>query len=104
MAVIDKRRGEKFTITCSFSNTGDAPGTWTVNTVLRGQWSWDGTPQTLSLGSGESKTLTWIGTVPNVAHCLSSQLIIIADSTELKQDWWIHVIGEALLVVSAAIS
>lgn len=104
MAVVDKRRGESFTVTATFQNGGDAPGTWTVNAIFRGDWSWDGTPVSLTLNPGESKTITWTGTVPNVSSCLSSQLYITADSGSYPQDWWIHVIGEALLIVSSRVS
>ena len=105
MTVVDKKRGDSFTISCTFTNSGDAAGSWTVNALLSGDWSWTGTPKSLTLNPGASQTLTWTGTVPtDVAACKSAQLHIQADGSVIAEDWYVHVIGQALLVVSATIS
>ena len=92
MATIDKHVGDPFNISVTFMNSGDTPGTWTVNALLSGDWSWTGTPQSLTLDPGASQTLTWTGTVPNVPACKTAQLFVQADGTTIPEDAYIHVI------------
>src|SRR4030067_63466 len=48
--VVEKARGDTFTVTITFENTGRDSGSWTVNVVFEGgSWSWKGTPKTLTL-------------------------------------------------------
>jgi uncharacterized membrane protein len=102
--VVDKTRGEEFTVKITFKNTGDDDGTWTINVVFEGDnWSWKGTPQTLTLKSGNSKTLTWDGKVPNNAPVDSmARLVVYYDDSFKPLDWWIHVVSSAKLAITSS--
>src|SRR4030067_1228682 len=56
--VVQKGRGDAFTVTITFENTGRDEGSWTVNVVFEGSsWSWKGTSKSLTLSGNEKKTL-----------------------------------------------
>ena len=99
MPTIEKRKGEVFTIGVTFTNIGDASGSWDVNSTFKGDWNWDGASQTITLNPGESTTVTWSGTTPDVVN-QSSNLSIAYNGSEYPTDWWIHVTGEPSLDIS----
>src|SRR4030043_2052364 len=60
--VVEKARGDAFTVTITFQNTGRAEGNWSVNVVFEGDsWSWKGTPKNLTLDGEAKKTFVWKG-------------------------------------------
>lgn len=106
--VVDKRQGEAFTIKVKFKNMGNVTGTWNVNVAFEGEsnWSWQGTPQTLTLKPSKTATLTWTGTVPVEAEVDSTaRLIVYFDNEVEPQDWWIHVVpGAELKIIDSEVS
>ena len=86
MPTIEKGKGEGFTIGVTFTNIGDASGSWSVNPLFRGEWNWDGTTQTITLNSGESTTVTWDGIIPDVVD-QTSNLSIAYNGSEYTTDW-----------------
>jgi hypothetical protein len=102
--VVDKTRNAAFTAKITFKNTGDDDGTWTVNVVFEGDyWSWKGTPQTLTLKSGNSKTLTWDGKVPNNAAVDSvARLVVYYNDSFEPLNWWIHVVSRAEVAITSS--
>ena len=106
--VVDKEQGEAFIVNVTFKNTGDANGTWNVNAAFEGEsnWSWNGTPQMLTLKPSETATLTWMGNVPTEARVGSTvRLIVYFNDDFVPQNWWIHVIaGAELKIISSEVS
>jgi hypothetical protein len=102
--VVDKARGETFTVRVTFENVGETEGTWAVNVAFEGEeWSWSGTPKTLTLKQCHEKTLTWIGDVPSDAPIDTvARLIVYYDDSFAPQDWWIHVIEGAELTITSS--
>jgi len=106
--VVDKRQGEAFTVKVKFKNMGNLTGTWNVNVAFEGEsnWGWQGIPQTLTLKSSKTATLTWTGTVPVEAEVDSgARLIVYFDDKVESQDWWIHVLaGAELKIIDSEVS
>jgi hypothetical protein len=92
--VVQKGRGDAFTVTITFENSGRDPGSWTVNVVFEGSsWSWKGTAKTLALDGNEKKSLVWNGVVPaNAAINSVARLVVYYDDSFKALDWWIHVV------------
>jgi len=106
--IVDKMQGETFTVKVTFRNTGDATGTWKINVSFEGEssWSWQGTPQTLTLKPDKTTSLTWTGSVPENASVGSTARLIVYFNDEFApQNWWIHVLaGAELEVVHSEVS
>jgi hypothetical protein len=102
--VVEKSRGDDFTVTVTFQNTGKDEGTWSVNVVFEGEsWSWEGTPKTLTLDEGEKKTLTWNGAVPSNAAINSvARLVVYYDDSFKALDWWIQVVAGGKLSIQSS--
>ena len=102
--VVDKTPCEAFTVKIVFKNTGKCEGTWSINIAFEGEaWSWSGTPQTLTLQSCKTKTLTWNGTVPCDAQINSmARLIVYYNDSFAALNWWIHVIAGAELTITSS--
>ena len=103
-SVVDKAQGETFTVRVTLKNVGKTEGTWTVNVAFEGEeWSWSGTPKTLTLKQCHKKTLTWIGNVPSDAQVDTvARLIVYYGDSFAPQDWWIHVIEGAELTITSS--
>ena len=88
----------------TFKNTGKTEGTWSVNITFEDEkWTWNGTPQSLTLKSGKTKTLTWNGSVPIDAPIDSvARLIVYYDNSFVPLDWWIHVVPSAELAITSS--
>lgn len=101
--VVDKARGETFTVKVTFENVGETEGTWAVNVAFEGEeWSWSGTLKTLTLKQSHKKTLTWSGDVPSDAPIDTvARLIVYYDDSFAPQDWWIHIIEGAELAITS---
>jgi hypothetical protein len=102
--VVDKAPCEAFAVQITFKNTGETEGTWSVNIAFEGEsWNWSGTPQTLTLKSGRTKTLTWNGSVPCDASVDSvARLIVYYDDSFTPLNWWIHVVPGAELTITSS--
>ena len=102
--VVDKTPCEAFTVKITFKNTGKSEGTWSVNIAFEGEsWTWSGTPQTLTLKSCKTKTLTWNGDVPCDAPVDSvARLIVYYNDSFVPLDWWVHVISGAELTITSS--
>ena len=62
-----------------------------------------GTPQTLTLKSCKTKTLTWNGDVPCDAPVDSvARLIVYYNDSFVPLDWWVHVISGAELTITSS--
>ena len=102
--VVHKNRGDSFTVSITFQNTGSSDGSWTVNVVFEGDsWNWKGTDKSLTLNSNEKKTLVWTGTVPSNAPVNSiARLVVYYDGSFKALDWWIQVVPNAVLSVQSS--
>lgn len=102
--VVDKTRGEAFTVKITFKNTGKTEGNWSINIAFEGEsWSWAGTSQNLTLKPGKTKTLTWNGTVPANATINSvARLIVYYNDSFKALDWWIYVVPGAELIITSS--
>jgi len=102
--VVQKGRGDTFTVTITFENTGRDDGSWTVNVVFEGTaWSWKGTAKTLTLNDNEKKTLVWTGTVPaNAAMNSDARLVVYYDDGFKALDWWIRVVPASELNIKTS--
>jgi hypothetical protein len=91
--VVNKGRSDAFQVLITFKNTGSGDGTWSVAAVFEGDsWVWKGQPQTLTLTSGDTKTLEWDGNVPkNAAINSVARLVVYFGDSFTVFDWWIHV-------------
>ena len=102
--VVDKAPGEAFTVTITFKNTGNTAGNWSVNIAFEdNSWSQVGTAQNLVLQAGETRTLTWNGTVPANATVNSmARLVVYYDDSFKALNWWIHVVPGAELCIKSS--
>ena len=102
--IVDKVSCEIFTVQITFKNTGKTEGAWSVNIAFEGEsWTWSGAPQTLTLKSCRSKTLTWNGSVPCDAPVDSvARLIVYYDDSFTPLNWWIHVVPGAELTITSS--
>jgi hypothetical protein len=102
--VVDKAPCETFTVTIGFKNTGSTEGTWSINVAFEGEeWTWSGTPQTLTLKPFKARTLTWNGTVPCDAPIDSvARLIVYYNDSFARLDWWVHVVSGAELAITSS--
>ena len=103
--VVDKVPCEAFTVKITFKNTGKTEGTWSVNIAFEGEsWTWNGTPQILTLKPSKTKTLTWDGNVPcNVPIGSIARLIVYYNDSLASLDWWIHVVSGAELTITSSV-
>jgi len=105
--IVDKRQGEAFTVKVAFKNTGDTTGTWKVNVSFESEsnWSWQGTPQALTLKPDKTASITWTGSVSeNASVGSTARLIVYFDDKFVAQNWWIHVLpGAELKIVSSEV-
>jgi hypothetical protein len=102
--VVDKTPYAALTVKITFENTGTSNGSWSVNIAFEGNsWSWKGTPQTLTLAPGNTKTLVWNGAVPGNAPINSmARLVVYYDDSFEPLDWWIHVVSSAELTITSS--
>jgi hypothetical protein len=101
--VVLKSKGDSFTVSVTFQNTGTTDGSWTVTAVFEGDWTWKGTAKSLTLNVNEKKTLVWTGTVPNNAAVNSiARLVVYYDNGYKALDWWIQVASNAQLSVQSS--
>lgn len=102
--VVDKMPCEAFKVKIVFKNTGETEGSWSVNVAFEGEaWTWSGAPQTLTLKSSKTKTVTWNGTVPCDAPLDSvARLIVYYNDSFTALNWWIHVISGAELTITSS--
>ena len=84
--VVSKARGDDFTVKITVKNTGKTEGDWSVNVVFEGEsWVWKGTSQNLTLDAGNTKTLTWIGIVPDNATINSVARLVVYYGDSFKR-------------------
>ena len=102
--VVDKAAGDEFTVKITFKNTGSTEGNWSVNIAFEDEvWSQVGTPQNLTLKSGETETLTWTGVVPANAIVDSvARLVVYYNDSFKALNWWIHVVPGAELSIRSS--
>ena len=102
--VVDKAAGDDFTVKITFKNTGSTEGNWSVNITFEDEvWSQVGTPQNLTLKSGETETLTWTGVVPANATVDSvARLGVYYNDSFKALNWWIHVVPGAELSIRSS--
>ena len=102
--VVEKARGDAFTVTITFQNTGRAEGNWSVNVVFEGDsWSWKGTPKNVTLDADAKKTLIWNGSVPTNATINSvARLVVYYEDSFKTLDWWIRVVPAAELTIKTS--
>jgi hypothetical protein len=102
--VVEKARGDSFTASVVFQNTGRAEGSWSVNVAFEGEtWSWQGTPKNLTLGADGKKTLVWNGLVPTNASVNSiARLVVYYGDSFTALDWWIRVVPDAELTIKSS--
>jgi hypothetical protein len=102
--VVDKAQGETFTVRITLKNVGKTEGTWSVNVAFEGEdWSWSGTPKTLTLKQCHKKALAWTGDVPSDSQVDTvARLIVYYDDSFVPQDWWIHVTEAAELTITSS--
>ena len=102
--VVDKAAGDDFTVKITFKNTGSTEGNWSVNITFEDEvWSQVGTPQNLTLKSGETETLTWTGVVPANATVDSvARLVVYYNDSFKALNWWIHVVPGAELSIRSS--
>ena len=102
--VVDKAAGDDFTVKITFKNTGSTEGNWSVNITFEDEvWSQVGTPQNLTLKSGETETLTWTGVVPANAIVDSvARLVVYYNDSFKALNWWIHVVPGAELSIRSS--
>jgi hypothetical protein len=102
--IVSKKLCEAFRVKITFKNTGTTEGTWSVSIAFEGElWTWKGTPQSLTLKEGRTKTLTWNGSVPcNAATDSIARLIVYYNDTFVALNWWIHVVQGAELGITSS--
>jgi len=102
--VVNKAAGEAFTVKITFKNTGETDGNWSVNIAFEDKsWSQVGTPQNLTLKSGNTETLTWNGVVPANATINSiARLVVYYDDSFKPLNWWIRVVPGAELTIKSS--
>ncbi|MDX1813520.1 MAG: hypothetical protein R3319_01910 [Candidatus Bathyarchaeia archaeon] len=99
----DKAAGDYFTVQITFQNIGKTEGTLSINIAFEDKvWSQVGTQQNVKLGPGQTKTLTWNGTVPANAAVGSMARLVVYYNDEFKAlNWWIHVVLGAELTIKS---
>lgn len=104
-STVDKAAGDDFTVKITFKNTGKTTGTWSINIAFEdSSWSQVGTPQNLTLTSGETETLVWEGVVPDNATVGSTARLVVYYNDSFKAlNWWIHVVPGAELSIKSSI-
>jgi hypothetical protein len=102
--VVEKARGDAFTVTVVFQNTGRAEGSWSVNVAFEGEnWAWVGTSKNLTLAGDSQKTLVWNGVVPTNASINSVARLVVYYGDSFKAlDWWIRVVPAAELTIKTS--
>lgn len=102
--VVDKVSGDDFTVKITFQNTGKTESTWSINIAFEAEvWSQVGTPQNLTLGPAQTKTLTWKSFVPANATVDSiARLVVYYDDGFKALNWWIHVVPGAELTIKSS--
>ena len=102
--VVDKTVGDDFTVKITFQNTGKTEGTWSINIAFEDEvWSQLGTPQNLTLGPGQTKTLIWNGVVPvNATVGSIARLVVYYNDGFKALNWWIHVVPGAELTIKSS--
>jgi hypothetical protein len=102
--VVLKNRGDSFTVSVTFQNTGSSDGSWTVNVVFEGaSWSWKGTAKPLTLNANEKSTLVWTGAVPSNAAVNSiARLVVYYDDGYKALDWWVQVVPNSMLSIQSS--
>ena len=104
-STVEKAAGDAFTVKITFKNTGKTEGTWNINIVFEdNSWSQVGTPQNLTLQSGQTETLTWNSVVPANATVGSvARLVVYYDDSFQALNWWIQVVPGAELTIKSSI-
>ena len=104
-STVYKAAGEAFTVKITFKNIGKTEGMWSVNIAFEdNSWSQVGTPQSLTLQAGQTKTLTWNGDVPvNATVGSVARLVVYYDNSFKALNWWIHVVPSAELTIESSI-
>ena len=105
--VVAKTRGEDFTVSITFQNTGKDEDIWTVNVVFEGAtWSWKGNQKTLVLKENQKETLVWKGSIPANAEINSVARLVVYYGDSFKAlDWWIRVVaGSELTIKNSSVS
>lgn len=104
-SAVDKTVGDAFTVKIVFKNTGKNTGTWSINIAFEDSlWSHVGTPQNLTLNSGQTETLVWTGVVPDNAIVGSvARLVVYYNDSFKALNWWIHVVPGAELTIKSSI-
>ena len=102
--VVNKAPGGAFTVKITFKNTGETDGNWSVNIAFEdSSWSQVGTPQNLTLKSGNTETLMWNGVVPANATINSvARLVVYYDDSFKPLNWWIRVVPGAELTIKSS--
>jgi len=102
--VVDKAVGDDFAVQITFQNVGKTEGTWSINIAFEDEvWYQVGTPQNLTLGPGQTKTLTWNGVVPaNATVGSMARLVVYYDDGFEALNWWIHVVLGAELTIKSS--
>jgi hypothetical protein len=102
--VVNKAPGAAFTVKITFKNTGETDGNWSVNIAFEdSSWVQVGTPQNLTLKSGNTETLTWNGIVPANATINSvARLVVYYDDSFKPLNWWIRVVPGAELTIKSS--
>jgi hypothetical protein len=100
-----KAVGDTFTVRITFKNTGKIEGTWKINITLEDSvWSQVGEPQSLTLISGQTKTLVWNGVITSNATAGSVDRLVVYYNDSFKAlHWWIHVLSNAELTIKSSI-
>ena len=103
-SVVNKNRGEAFTVKINVKNTGGNEGNWSINITFEGEaWSWTGTAKNITLGAGDTKTLTWDGTVPANAQVGSVARLVVYYNDYFKAlNWWIQVVPNSELAIMSS--
>jgi hypothetical protein len=102
--IVDKTAGDVFTVKIEFENTGKDKGAWSINIAFEDDaWFQIGTPQNLTLGSGETATLTWNGFVQaNATVGSTARLVVYYNDSFEALNWWIHVVPGAELTIESS--
>lgn len=103
--VVQKIKGEEFTVKLTVKNNGDSAGNFSVNVTFEGDsWIWKGTEKVIELDAGESTQLTWQGSVPKDAKVGSTARLVAYYDDQFKAlNWWIQVITCSNLSITSSI-
>lgn len=99
---VDKAQGQNFTVIITFENTGKTAGSWNISVTFEGDmWIWTASPQSLTLNAGQSRALTWKGTIPDNAPIDTMARLVAYYNDESKAlDWWIRIVPDARLTIT----